>query len=91
MKFLGICNNIFTYACWSQIDTKDFSSIISKYARLFEGRCSFGKTYIDETRQNVHIRWEEHTHPNGSFEPAKHFVAKPFHFNMANLLNKILQ
>ena len=41
-------------------------------SKVYEGTCSYDKTYIGETKRNASVRWEEHNNPTKNSEPAKH-------------------
>ena len=40
--------------------------------KIYEGKCVCGASYVGETKRNVHVRWNEHNHPLGKSEPARH-------------------
>ena len=55
--------------------------------KIYMGECSCGKTYIGETKRNVHTRWNEHNNPNQSSEPARHIKENIEHeFNWSILM-----
>ena len=45
----------------------------------YEGVCACNENYIDETKGNVKIRWEEHSDINKISEPSKHLKNNPTH------------
>ena len=47
--------------------------------RIYKGSCSCGEVYVGETKRNVSTRWNEHEHPHGNSEPAKHLSNNPDH------------
>ena len=42
---------------------------------IYQGICSYGATYIQETIRNASIHWSEHNNINGNSEPTKHIAA----------------
>ena len=42
-------------------------------AVVYEGKCNCCENYIGETRQNVNIRWDEHSDVGKNSGPAKYF------------------
>ena len=46
---------------------------------IYEGICTCKENYIDETKRNVEIRWEEHSVINKIFEPSRHLKSNLTH------------
>ena len=46
---------------------------------IYEGVCGCNENYIDETKGNVEIRWEEHSDINKIPESSKHLKNNPTH------------
>ena len=47
--------------------------------KIYEGECSCGETYIGETNRNVKTRWNEHSNPDYTSEPARHLKKNTTH------------
>ena len=56
--------------------------------KIYNGVCSFGKSYIGETIRNVEVRWNEHNNPIKKSNPSKHIKDNLDHaFNWSVLTN----
>ena len=66
---------------------------------IYEGKCSCGRCYIDETIRNSDIRWSGHQSTTDKSEPVKHlgdnkshmftwkvFASAPLHFRKRKIL-----
>ena len=50
-----------------------------KVSQFQRGDCSCGFRYIDETKRNAEVRWNEHN-PTKSSEPSKHLRSNINHY-----------
>ena len=39
---------------------------------IYKGDCCYGSRYIDKTKYNAEVRWNDHSDPSKSSEPSKH-------------------
>ena len=56
-------------------DKNDYKSCV-----IYKGDCSCGSRYIDETKRNAEVRWNEHDNPTKCSEPPKHFRSNINHY-----------
>ena len=47
---------------------------------IYQGDCSCGSHYIDETKRNPEVTWNEHNNPNKCSQPSKHLRRKINHY-----------
>ena len=47
---------------------------------IYKEDCSFGSHYIDKTKRNAEVRWNEHNNPTKSSEPLKHLQSNINHY-----------
>ena len=43
-----------------------------KSCDIYKGDCCYGSRYIDKTKCNAEVRWNDHSDPSKSSEPSKH-------------------
>ena len=47
---------------------------------IYKGDCSCGSRYIDETKRNAEVSWNEHNNPTKSSESSKHLRSNIDHY-----------
>ena len=56
---------------WKTRNLKSSNKNLHPTCKIYEGICSCESTYVGETKRNLEVRYSEHNHPSGKYEPSK--------------------
>ena len=56
---------------------------------IYQGICSCGNNYVDETMRNATGKTDKHEQPNSKSEPSEHFKNNPGHKLVWMILSRV--